>query len=58
MNKDLIKQKLEKMLQDPTFDSEYVGILLSSYLKNEDGESIAKKIIIQMDKKYVKNQTA
>lgn len=58
MNKDLIKHKLEKMLQNSTFDSEYVGILLSSYLKNEDGENIAKKIINQIDKKYVKNQTA
>jgi len=58
MNKYLIKQKLEKMKGNQTFDSEYVDLLLSSYLKNEDGETIAKKIITQIDKKYVKNQTA
>ncbi len=56
MSTDLIKEKLEQIKKDNKFDPEFTDILLSSYLREETGEDIAKQVIAKIISRYVENK--
>lgn len=56
MSSEIIKEHLEAMRGQKKFDTDFVNILITSNIENEDGEETAAKILNLIKKRYAQSK--
>lgn len=57
MNEGKIKEYLEVIKSQNKYDAEFIDLLVDSYIRNEDGEKIAEKVLDLINKRYDQGQS-